>query len=70
MCDLSCLRTGWNFLMGAFQYGPQWRRRRRVLHEHFHKNAVQKYQTLQEQQTRRYIRKVLETPRDYLAHGR
>ncbi|RPD69167.1 cytochrome P450 [Lentinus tigrinus ALCF2SS1-7] len=62
--------TGWNFLMGAFRYGPQWRRRRRLLHEHVHRNAVARYQKNQEHQALRYVRNVLETPHDYLNHGR
>ncbi|KAI0693709.1 cytochrome P450 [Cerioporus squamosus] len=47
-----------------------WRRRRRVLHEHMHRNAVARYQTIQELQARRYLLNVLETPHDYLNHGR
>ncbi|KAI0683656.1 cytochrome P450 [Cerioporus squamosus] len=62
--------SGWSFLMGAIRYGPQWRRRRRVLHEHMHRNAVARYQTIQELQARRYLLNVLETPHDYLNHGR
>ena len=56
--------------MGFMPYGLWWRKRRRSFHEYFHRNAVTKYQPIQRQEVRAFLRRLLVTPDNFFHHIR
>ena len=63
-------RMNWSMSMALMPYGPWWRRHRRLFHEYFHPNAVTKYQPIQRQEVQAFLRRLLDTPDDFLHHIR
>ncbi|KAG6908985.1 hypothetical protein DXG01_002474 [Tephrocybe rancida] len=61
---------GWNFSFATMSYSPWWRRHRKCFHEHFHFTATQKYQPVQLRESRALLRRLLDTPDDFLQHTR
>jgi cytochrome P450 len=68
----NAIRCRMNFIisMSKIPYGSWWRRHRRLFHEHFHRNAVTKYQPIQRQEVRAFLRRLLVTPDNFLHHIR
>ncbi|KAF9002581.1 cytochrome P450 [Cyathus striatus] len=60
----------WGFNMAMLPYGDWWRRHRRSFHEHFHPNVVGKYQPIQLREARAMLRRLLDTPENFLHHVR
>ena len=60
--------TGWTF---AFMpYGAAWRKHRKIFHEHFHPNIVSKYQPIQVEAAKTFLRRLLASPDDFMDHTR
>ena len=68
----NAVRCRMNFIisMSKMPYGSWWRKHRRLIHEHFHRNAVTKYQPIQRQEVRAFLRRLLVTPDDFFHHIR
>jgi len=60
----------WDLNMAMLRYNPWWRRHRRLFHEYFHRNAVLKYQPIQQQAAKALLRQLLVTPDDFFHHVR
>ncbi|TFK36285.1 cytochrome P450 [Crucibulum laeve] len=60
----------WDYNMAMLPYGTWWRRHRRAFHEHFHPNVVAKYQPVQLREARSFLRRLLDTPENFLHHVR
>ena len=58
------------FNMSFMSYGLWWRKRRRLFHEYFYRNAVTKYQPIQRQEAQAFLRRLLVTPDNFLHHIR
>ena len=65
-----CFRMGWDFNFGLLPYGVSWRRHRRSFHQHFNINAVSKYLPIQRREVHTFLRRLLDTPDDFLHHIR
>ena len=63
-------RMNWRISLALLPYGLWWRRHRRLFHEHFHRNAVTKYQPIQRQEVQAFLRRLLVTPDDFFHHIR
>jgi cytochrome P450 len=61
---------GWGFNLGLMPYGPRWRRHRRVFHDHFNPGVISKYHPTLHRETRALLRRLLETPEDFMRHIR
>ncbi|KAF9450386.1 cytochrome P450 [Macrolepiota fuliginosa MF-IS2] len=61
---------GWEYLLSFLPYGDWWRRQRRVFHEYFHPNIVHKYQNIQLNTARAFLRRLLKSPDDFVLHIR
>ncbi|KAI0642617.1 cytochrome P450 [Trametes meyenii] len=58
----------WEF--GMWGYTPEWRRHRKAFHQLFNQNVIPDYQPGQVMQTRRFLRKLLDRPHDFVSHTR
>ncbi|KAI0772313.1 cytochrome P450 [Trametes elegans] len=58
----------WHFVFMG--YGESWRERRRVFHQYFHPNAVTNYRPRELKVARELLRRLLETPDDFMVHLR
>jgi hypothetical protein len=56
--------------MSRMPYGLWWRKHRKTFHEYFQRNAVNKYQPIQRQETRAFLRRLLITPDNFFHHIR
>jgi cytochrome P450 len=63
-------RMGWSISMALMPYGLWWRKHRKSFHEHFHRNAVAKFQPIQRQEVQAFLRRLLVTPEDFFLHIR
>jgi cytochrome P450 len=54
--------------MGLMPYGLWWRKHRKLFHEYFHRNEVTKYQLIQRQEVRAFLRRLLVTPDNFFHH--
>ena len=63
-------RMDWRISLALIPYGLWWRRHRRLFHEHFHRNAVKKYQPIQRQEVQAFLRRLLVTPDNFFQHIR
>ena len=63
-------RMGLGISMSRMPYGPWWRKHRKSFHEHFHHNAVTKYQAIQRQEIQAFLRRLLVTPDNFSHHIR
>jgi len=58
----------WN--MGFHRYGLQWKSHRRAFHNYFHQNIVHRYHSTQINTTRAFLRRLLNSPDDFMLHIR
>ncbi|KAI0325277.1 cytochrome P450 [Cubamyces sp. BRFM 1775] len=58
----------WHFVFMG--YGDSWRERRRVFHQYFHPNAATNYRPREIKVARELLRRLLETPDDFMIHLR
>jgi cytochrome P450 len=63
-------RMNWRISMSLMPYGMWWRKHRKSFHEYFHRNAVAKYQPIQRQEVRAFLRRLLVTPDNFFHHIR
>ncbi|KAF8884193.1 cytochrome P450 [Infundibulicybe gibba] len=56
----------WDIVMSFLPYGPAWRARRRLFHEHFHLSANEKYKPIQARGSRDFLQRLLETPDNFM----
>ena len=63
-------RMDWTMGTALMPYGLWWRQHRRLFHEYFHRNAVTKYQPIQRQEVKGFLRRLLVTPDDFFLHIR
>ena len=63
-------RMNGSISMAIMPYGLWWRRHRKLFHEHFHHNVVAKYQPIQRQEIRAFLRRLLVTPDNFFHHIR
>ena len=61
-----CCRMGLGFATGIMPYGMRWRKHRRIFHENFRINAVYKYQPIQRREIHAFLRRLLDTPDNFL----
>ncbi|KAF8884166.1 cytochrome P450 [Infundibulicybe gibba] len=61
---------GWDVIFTFLPYGSAWRTRRRMFHEHFNMNVVDKYKPTQARESRRFLQRLLDTPDDFMHHIR
>ncbi|EKM77276.1 hypothetical protein AGABI1DRAFT_77728 [Agaricus bisporus var. burnettii JB137-S8] len=61
---------GWDYVFVFQRYGTWWRRHRRQFHDHFHPNIVYKYQPIQIDTARAFVRNLLESPEKFRYHIR
>ncbi|EKM77271.1 hypothetical protein AGABI1DRAFT_77713 [Agaricus bisporus var. burnettii JB137-S8] len=61
---------GWDYIFAFQKYGTWWRRHRRQFHDHFHPNVVYKYQPIQVDSARGFVRDLLESPEKFRYHIR
>ena len=68
----NAVRCRMNFIisMSKMPYGLWWRKHRKLFHQFFHRNAVIKYQPIQRQEVRAFLRRLLATPDNFLHHIR
>ncbi|KAJ8502251.1 hypothetical protein ONZ51_g72 [Trametes cubensis] len=58
----------WEF--GLWGYTDEWRRHRKAFHQLFHQNVIPDYRPSQIEQTRRFLRKLLDDPDRFVGHIR
>jgi cytochrome P450 len=63
-------RMGWSISMAMMPHGLWWRKHRKSFHEYFHRDAVTKYQPIQRQEVRAFLRRLLVTPDNFFHHIR
>ena len=63
-------RMGLSISMTRMPYGLWWRKHRKLFHEYFHHNAVTKYQPIQREEVRAFLRRLLVTPDNFFHHIR
>jgi cytochrome P450 len=64
----TCFRMGWDFNLGFLPYGVLWRRYRRSFHQYFNIHAVSTYLPIQRREVHAFLRRLLDTPEDFLHH--
>ena len=47
-------------------YGLPWRRRRKEMHQFFHPTAITQYEPLQQRETLKFLKKLLEKPDTFM----
>lgn len=60
----------WDFSFGHLPYGQKWREHRRIFHQYFNQNAVKDYQSLELNEVRLMLGRILETPQHTADHIR
>ena len=63
-------RMNWNISTAIMPYGLWWRQHRKLIHEHFHRNTVAKYQPILTQEVQALLRRLLVTPDNFFHHIR
>ena len=63
-------RMNFRINMALMPYGLWWRKHRKSFHEYYHRNVVNKYQPIQSQEVRAFLRRLLVAPDDFLQHIR
>ncbi|KII85530.1 hypothetical protein PLICRDRAFT_178586 [Plicaturopsis crispa FD-325 SS-3] len=61
---------GWSFNLAMMRYGEWWRRHRKAFHSHFLPRAIETYRPVQIDETRKFLRRLAETPEDFIHHIR
>ncbi|KAL7284540.1 hypothetical protein ACG7TL_001832 [Trametes sanguinea] len=64
------LISGWEWTFVLMPYGPEWRRRRKEMHQFLHPNAVAQYQPLQQRETLKFLHRLITQPEAFLHHVR
>ena len=64
----ACFRMKWDSNISLMPYGVWWRRHRRSFHQYFNISAVSKYLPIQRREVRAFLRRLLDTPDDFLHH--
>ena len=63
-------RMKWDFNIAILPYGVSWRRHSRSFHQFFNNNVVSKYQPIQSREVHAFLRRLLDTPDNFLHHIR
>jgi hypothetical protein len=66
----TCFRVKMYFNFSILPYDERWRRRRRTFHHYFNNNAVSKYLPIQRREVHAFLRRLLDTPENFLHHIR
>ena len=61
---------GWDFDLGLLSYGALWRRHRKTFHQHFDIDTLSKYMPIQRREVHALLRRLLDTPENFLHHIR
>lgn len=61
---------GWGWSFGMMNYGERWKKHRKVFHQFFNQNAVDKYRPVQTREGRMLLRRLLKNPDGFLQHIR
>ncbi|KAF8493347.1 cytochrome P450 [Gautieria morchelliformis] len=61
---------GFDWSVALMSYGERWRRHRKVIHEKFHPVAAAEYKPIQLKHARILLRRLYETPGDFVEHMR
>ncbi|KAF8507777.1 cytochrome P450 [Gautieria morchelliformis] len=61
---------GFGWAVAFIRYGEEWRRKRAVIHKKFHPAAAAEYYPIQAKHTRRLLRRLCESPDDFVNHIR
>ena len=64
----ACFRMKWDASIGFLPYGAWWRRHRRSFHQYFNISVVSKYLPIQRREVHAFLRRLLDTPDDFLHH--
>jgi len=60
--------AGWSFSL--MPYRATWRKYRKAFYEHFHPNIVSKYQPIQAEEAKTFLRRLLASPDDFMDYIR
>lgn len=60
----------WDFNLGFMPYTQKWRDHRRAFHQYFNQREVAKYEPIQVQECRAFLRRMLDAPDDLAQHVR
>ena len=52
--------------MTFYNYGEKWKEHRRVMHQNLNNRAVRQWRPLQEDATRKFLKKMVVNPNDWL----
>lgn len=63
-------RMGMKWSLAIMPYGEEWRKVRRRFHQYFNTNVVSSYIPIHEAQSRDFLKRLHQTPVDFLAHIR
>ena len=66
----STRRCGLNWSFGLQPYGPEWRDGRKAFQKVFHPNIVPRFRPLEVVEARKLLRRLLQTPDNFMAHLR
>ncbi|PPR03920.1 hypothetical protein CVT24_008105 [Panaeolus cyanescens] len=61
---------GWDFILGFRNYGPWWKKQRKLFHEYFNASAVTQYRPIQLDEVHDFLRRLSENPDDLFKHIR
>ena len=61
-------RMKWDFNFSLLPYGVWWRKHRKSFHQYFNINAVSKYMPVQRREVHAFLRRLLDTPDNFLHH--
>ncbi|THH14926.1 hypothetical protein EW146_g5474 [Bondarzewia mesenterica] len=62
------VRLGWS--LGFVPYGQRWRDMRKAFHQYFHPTATLQYHPIEERATVELLKRLLDTPEDFIEHLR
>ncbi|KIP12381.1 hypothetical protein PHLGIDRAFT_124262 [Phlebiopsis gigantea 11061_1 CR5-6] len=60
--------VGWDLNVAMQQYGDKWREHRRIVHQQFHIGSLAKYHTVLSDESRKLLRRLLQTPERFIEH--
>ncbi|KAI0328373.1 CyP450 monooxygenase [Cubamyces sp. BRFM 1775] len=70
VCPAMINLSGWGWMFTVMGYGPWWRRHRKAFYQHFNPNVIRSYRPVQERQVRRFVKSILDAPKDFSQHIR
>ena len=59
-------RLNIDWAVTTMNYGPQWKAHRKLFHQYFNKTLIPKYAPVIEYQTLRFLRRLLDDPKEFL----